>query len=95
MRTWIAVVKAKVRALWRKQQIDGEFQEELAAHLEMLTAEYRARGLSEREAARAARLRLGSEESLKETNRDERGWPLLESAAQDIRYALRAWRRGC
>ncbi|MGJ5819488.1 ADOP family duplicated permease [Paludibaculum fermentans] len=84
---------AKLRALWGKRRLDAEFDEELAAHLAMLTDEYRARGLSERDARRAARLKLGGVDSLKEENQDQRGWPLLESAWQDILYALRGWRR--
>lgn len=84
---------AKMRALAGKRRGDREFDEELAAHLALLEDEYRAKGLSDREARRAARLRLGGLESLKEANRDQRGWPLVESAWQDVQYALRGWRR--
>ncbi|WP_321470365.1 ABC transporter permease [uncultured Paludibaculum sp.] len=93
MKSRISLLRSKWRALWGKRRLDQEFSDELAAHLEMLTAEFQAKGMGAADAARAARLRLGYEESLKETNRDQRGWPLAESILQDVRYTLRAWRR--
>jgi putative ABC transport system permease protein len=45
------------------------------------------------EAVRAARIRLGSIESIKEGVRERRGFPVLQSVFQDIRYALRSMRR--
>ncbi|MBN9659672.1 MAG: ABC transporter permease [Acidobacteria bacterium] len=93
MKTALSLLRAKWRALTGRRRLDEEFSEELAAHLEMLAADFQAKGMGQADALRAARLKLGFEESLKEINRDQRGWPLAESIAQDVRYALRAWRR--
>ncbi|MGC4054910.1 MAG: ABC transporter permease [Paludibaculum sp.] len=93
MKTRFALLRAKWRALTGCRRLDQEFSEELAAHLEMLAAEFQAKGMGPADALRAARLKLGFEESLKETNRNQRGWPVVESAWQDIQYALRGWRR--
>jgi predicted permease len=93
MKSRFSLLRAKWGALRGKRRLDQEFSEELAAHLEMLTAEFQAKGMGAAEAARAARLKLGYEESLIESNRDQRGWPWMEAIAQDVRYALRAWRR--
>ena len=45
------------------------------------------------EAARAARIRLGGSTQLKETNRELRGFPFLETALQDFRFAFRMLRK--
>jgi hypothetical protein len=50
-------------------------------------------GMTPEEARRRALLKLGGIESTKEQYRDRRGFPLLESGAQDLRYALRMLRK--
>jgi predicted permease len=72
---------------------DQEFESELASHLEMLTEENVRRGMSPEEAQRAARIRLGGTTQLRETNRELRGSPWLETFLQDARYAFRMLRK--
>jgi putative ABC transport system permease protein len=72
---------------------DTDFDQEIASHLTMLTDENERRGMSPEEARRAARLQLGGEAQLRETNRDLRGLPFFETFAQDVRYALRMLRK--
>jgi predicted permease len=72
---------------------DAEFDQELASHLEMLTDENVKRGMTPDEARRVARLQLGGEAGLRETNRELRGLPFFETLAQDVRYALRTLRK--
>jgi putative ABC transport system permease protein len=50
-------------------------------------------GMSEEEARRPARLKLGSAEAIREQYHAEEGLPLLEYLAQDIRFSLRQMRR--
>ena len=50
-------------------------------------------GMSEEEARRQARLKLGSAEAIREQYHAEEGLPLLECLAQDIRFSLRQMRR--
>jgi predicted permease len=82
-----------VRALFRKRRDEDELDEELRAFLDAdIEARLRA-GLSHQAAVRAARVQIGSLEAVKDHTRDV-GWESrLESLWQDVRYALRGWRR--
>ena len=84
---------SRLRAWFSPRQVDREFESELENHLDLLTQENLRRGLSPEEAARAARIRLGGATQLKETNRELRGLPLLETLLQDLRYAFRMLRK--
>jgi predicted permease len=46
-------------------------------------------GMSQQEARRAALLKLGGVEQVKESHRERRGLPMLESVWQDLRFAVR------
>jgi predicted permease len=50
-------------------------------------------GLSEQEARRQALIRLGGAEQTKQAYRERAAVPLLETLLQDVRYALRGFRR--
>jgi putative ABC transport system permease protein len=82
-----------MRASLSPRQIDQEFEHELDAHLDMLADENVRRGMSPEEARRAARIRLGGQTQLKETNRELHGLPALETFLQDTRYAFRMLRK--
>src|SRR5271169_2783465 len=73
--------------------MDQEFARELGAHLDMLAEENVRRGMSPEEARRAARIRLGGQTQLQETNRELHGLPILETLFQDTRYAFRMLRK--
>src|SRR5579863_6540055 len=89
----IRVLWAKVRAIWAKSEMDDDFNEEFESHLDLLAAEYEKTGMPPQEARRAAILRVGGRETMREENRDARGLPFLEVLAQDVKYALRTLRR--
>ena len=59
----------------------------------MATQENIRRGMTPEDAARAARIRLGGNTQLKETNRELRGLPFIETALQDFRFAFRMLRK--
>lgn len=80
---------ARVRNAVTRRRLDTALDDELRSHLEMLADELVGRGLTPDEARRAARLRLGGADQIKESVRDARGLPRLESLAQDVRYAAR------
>lgn len=80
-------------ALFRKPGLDRELDDELRAHFEMLTEENRRRGMRDAEARRAAHIRLGGAEQIREAHREQRGLPFLETLWQDIRYGARQLRR--
>jgi hypothetical protein len=80
---------AHVRAFVRSGALDDEFEHELRSHLALLTEENERRGMSAAEASRAAHVRLGALESLKQQHRDARGLPILEATLRDLRLACR------
>jgi predicted permease len=84
---------AKVRSIVSKPEMDDDFDQELEAHIDLLTAENEKAGMAPQEARRAAILRVGGREVLREENRDARGLPFFEVLAQDVKYAMRTLRR--
>jgi putative ABC transport system permease protein len=72
---------------------DAELREEIQSHLNMATADRIARGETPAAAAAAARRELGNATHIREATLDvwRRRW--LDEGAQDVRYALRGFRR--
>jgi putative ABC transport system permease protein len=93
MFSWMKSLASRIRTWLSPRGIEQDFDRELAAHLDLLTEENSRRGMSPDEAQRAARIRLGGLTQLKETNRELRGLPLLETFLQDTHYALRMLRK--
>jgi putative ABC transport system permease protein len=91
----IAALRAfvsRVYGLRHRSAAEREMVEELEFHLAMLIDEGIARGLSRDEARRKALLALGGSLAIGETVHEQAGVPLLETAWQDIRYAVRSLR---
>jgi predicted permease len=84
---------ARLRSFYHKRERDAEFDDEIAAHLEMLTEENLQRGMTAEGARRAALISIGGVEQAKELHRDNRSLPLLETLLQDVRYSFRTLRR--
>lgn len=83
----------RLRALFRKEQLDTEMSEEMRLHLELQTELNIARGQSPEEAHYAARREFGGVEQIKEQARDQRGWPWIEDLLRDLDFAARTLRR--
>jgi predicted permease len=81
------------RNLSRHGAVERDLDEEVHAHLELLVDEYRATGMEDAAARRAARLELGGTGQVKDAVRDVRRGIWLERFWQDLRYALRTFRR--
>jgi putative ABC transport system permease protein len=88
LRGWLVRVRG-VCASGRRQDLADEIE----SHLQMHTDEYIRAGLSPEAARRAAILKLGGMQSVRDSYRDQQGVPLLEHLGQDVRYASRALRR--
>jgi len=84
---------ARFRALFTVTTLDSELEQELDAHVAMLTDDNIRRGMTPEEARRNALLSVGSRASTKELHREVRGLPFLETLAQDLRYTVRTLRR--
>jgi putative ABC transport system permease protein len=93
MFAFLKSIASRFRAQASPETIDREFQHELDTHLELATQENIRRGMAPEEAARVARIRLGGSTQLRETNRELRGLPLIETALQDFRFAFRMLRK--
>jgi putative ABC transport system permease protein len=70
-------------------RLDADFERELDAHLDLLTDENIARGMTRDEARQAALRRVGNRGSLRGRHRDVRGFPGLEALRQDTAFAVR------
>jgi predicted permease len=81
------------RTLFRKSTLERDLDDELRAAMETLVDRYRAQGLSEESARRAARMTLGGVEPIKDAVRDVRAGVQIESMLSDIRYGLRRLRK--
>jgi predicted permease len=74
----------------RPAAAERELDREVEAHLGVIEDEYRAAGLSEREARRAARRALGTVSLTKELHREARSIVWIDHLRQDLRIALRS-----
>jgi predicted permease len=81
-----------LRNSFRKKRMEQDLDDEIRFYLETTAQNEIASGLSEDEARRAARLQLGSVDSLKDSVRDVRTGAMVERIWQDFRYACRALR---
>ena len=91
--SFIRALFARFTGVFTGHRADDDLRAELESHLEMETAEYIRRGMSPEEARRRALLASGGLMQAEEAVRDQRGLPLVEGIAADMRYALRALRR--
>ncbi len=89
MTHWLRTIWSRLLAMVRKDRLDREFDEELTTHLELLIDEGRRRGISHTDARRQALRKLGGLASIREVHREQRGMPVLDVLAQDLRYAVR------
>jgi predicted permease len=82
-----------VRAVARRDRLEAEMEAELACHLESLTADLVRAGHSPREAARRARIALGSAVAHKEGMRASLGLRWWDEFGADLRYGARMLRK--
>ena len=75
---------------WRRSKFNDELDEELEFHLEELTAEHRASGMSEDEARHRAFLKLGNRQGVKQACRESLWIAPLEHAARDFSFGVRS-----
>jgi putative ABC transport system permease protein len=82
-----------LRSLFRKERAEQELDDELRAFQELAAADKIRQGINLEEAAREARLEMGSLEGAKETVRAARWESFLETCWQDLRFAVRMLRK--
>ncbi|HVG17605.1 MAG TPA: permease prefix domain 1-containing protein, partial [Blastocatellia bacterium] len=79
----------RLRALFRRYELDRELDEEVRFHLEREVEENVRGGMTPGEARRVARVNFGGVEQIKEECREVRGTRLIENLWQDLRYGAR------
>src|SRR5260370_35827326 len=93
MFAWLNVAASRIHAFFSRSRLDQDFEQEVEAHLALFTEENIRRGMTRDEAYRAARRRFGGIAGVKETHRENRGLPLVDTALRDLRYAARLLRK--
>ncbi len=83
----------RLAGLFRKARSERELAAEFESHLQMHIEDNLRAGMSAEEARRQALLKFGGFESTKETMRDGGTVIWMETAWQDVHYALRGFRR--
>ena len=83
----------RTKAMLRRKRLSAEKAEELQLHYDMEVQAGVVHGLSDVEARRQARLKVGSVSEGLESTREEWGFRALDGAAGDLRHAFRALTR--
>lgn len=91
--TALRVLAARLKSLLSRPRSDADLDDDIEAHLALLTQEHLDRGLSPDAARAAARRAFGGVTTTRAAYHDQRGLPLIETAAQDLRYGWRLVRR--
>src|SRR5262245_44372867 len=83
----------RIASLFRRSRIEHGLDDEIAFHIEQQTAKNVRAGMAPEQARRAALLRFGGVEQVKEATRDEFRAGVAEDFARDLRYGARVlWR---
>ena len=86
-------IRALVRWLFRRDEIERALDTDLADYIERAAAEKVRAGMTEAEARRAARIELGGVEQAKESVRVRLSFAAIDNTLADIGYALRTLSR--
>jgi predicted permease len=89
----IRILKQRLGSVFRRKRAEVELNRELSLHLEQLTRENTARGMSESEARLEARREFGHLALIEEACRDTRRVNWIEDRWRDLQYAFRQMRR--
>lgn len=89
LRAWIV----RVGSVFNRRQKDWEMEQEFQSHLQMEVEDNVRSGMTPEEARRVAMIKAGGLSSARESHREQRGLPFLETLFQDIRYGIRNLRK--
>lgn len=83
-------LRFRARALFQRDAMERELDDELRFHVEREAEKYVASGMPPNEAWRRARIAFGGMEQTKEESRHVRGIGWVERTMSDVRYAVRS-----
>ncbi|HEY2013981.1 MAG TPA: ABC transporter permease, partial [Bryobacteraceae bacterium] len=86
------VFAEKLQWLLGRRKADYDFDDEMRAHLHLLTERYIHQGMAPEEAARAARRQFGNAALLEQDHREMRTFQTLDTLWRDLRYGARQLR---
>src|SRR5687767_798578 len=86
-------IRALVRWLFRRDEIERALDTDLSDYIERSAAEKMRAGMTEAEARRAARIELGGVEQTKDSVRERLSLGAVETFIADAGYAFRTLRR--
>src|SRR5260370_27426903 len=89
LRGWIV----SVGGLFNRQRKNRDLEDEIESHIQMSIEDNLGLGMTPDEARRQAMIQFGGIESTKESYRDQRGLPILDTFFQDIRFGARQLRK--
>jgi hypothetical protein len=82
---------SRLVAVFRRDRLDKDFDDELATHVALLTEQNMRQGMSRDEARRRAALKMGRLTQTRDFHRESRGLPRLEHILQAGVHAWRSW----
>lgn len=89
MKSWLHILALRIRSLFRNSQTNTELDKEIAFHLDMLTEQNVAAGMTPKAARAAARREFGHVDGVREACKASWGVRMLEEFAMDLRNAFR------
>jgi predicted permease len=92
LRTWLSRLTGTFSPA-RQERTSTDFADELESHLQLHIDDNLRAGMSPEQARRRALLKLGGVEPVREAYRDGHTLPRVEQLWQDVRFAIRQWRR--
>src|SRR5262249_36836070 len=87
--TKLLIFFQRLLGLFLKRNLERDLEEEIRSHLEMQIDDNLRQGMSPEEARRAALLKFGGMEKVKEAYRDKSRLGWIENLWQDLRYGVR------
>jgi predicted permease len=91
--TSLRIFLSRLRGLFLKRKLEDKLDDEIRSHIEMQIEDHLRQGMSPEEARYLALRKFGGVEQVKETYRDRRGVPSVETLIRDLRYGFRMLRR--
>src|SRR5438093_11135388 len=79
--------------VFRRDRLNRDLKDEIEFHVAARIEEFTRRGMSPQQAEREARRQFGNQLLLRESSRDIKLLPQLESIVQDVQFGLRLFRK--
>ncbi|HMC26155.1 MAG TPA: permease prefix domain 1-containing protein, partial [Verrucomicrobiae bacterium] len=83
----------RLGGLFNRQRKNRDLEDEIESHIQMSIEDNLRLGMTPDEARRQAMIQFGGIESTKESYRDQRGLPILDTFSQDLRFGARQLRK--